>query len=113
MVIGVDYGEVLDVEGQRERERMAPQVQPSDSRCATLKEGRAHKNRVILAKADLDRLRRLLGYLVEKVALGDGGVTLYLRSETLEVPKVNHPERKFSQGGEWLPLADLNCGPSD
>ncbi len=57
--------------------------------------------------------RRLLGYLVEKVVLGDGGVSLYLRSETLEAPKVNHPERKFSQGGEWLPLADLNCGPSD
>jgi hypothetical protein len=58
----------------------------------------------------------LLGSLfhaVEKVVLGDGGVTLYLRSETLEAPKVNHPEGTYPPGGEWLPLADLNCGPSD
>ena len=47
------------------------------------------------------------------MTLGDGGVTLYLRSETLEAPKVNHPEGTYPPGGEWLPLADLNCGPSD
>ena len=32
---------------------------------------------------------------------------------------LNHPEKKeppterYSVGGEWLPVADLNCGPSD
>ena len=90
---------------------------------------------------DREEKRRLLGYLVEKVVRGDGGVSLYLRSETLEAPKVNHPEGTYPPGGEWLPpyvpppgrtfahgrhkkpprrtafiwlpLADLNCGPSD
>ena len=57
--------------------------------------------------------RRLLGYLIEKVVLGDGGVTLYLRSETLEAPNVNHPEGKYPPGGEWLPLSDSNRRHSD
>ncbi len=39
---------------------------------------------------------------------GDGGVSLYLRSETLEAPKVNHPEGTYPPGGEWLPLLDSN-----
>ena len=50
--------------------------------------------------------RRLLGYLVEKVVPGDGGVTLYLRSETLEAANVNHPEGKYPPGGKWLRLLD-------
>ena len=57
-----------------------------------------------MAAMNREEKRRLLGYLVEKVVLGDGGVTLYLRSETLEVPKVNHPEGTYPPGGKWLPL---------
>jgi|GEM_PF-2683917 len=67
----------------------------------------------LMAFMNREEKRRLLGYLMEKVVLGDGGVTLYLRSETLEAPNVNHPEGTYPPGGEWLPLADLNCGPSD
>lgn len=67
----------------------------------------------LMASMNREEKRRLLGYLVEKVALGDGGVTLYLRSETLEAPNVKHPEGTYPPGGKWLPLADSNCGPTD
>lgn len=33
----------------------------------------------LMASMNREEKRRLLGYLVEKVVLGDGGVTLYLR----------------------------------
>ena len=57
----------------------------------------------LMASMNREEKRRLLGYLVEKVALGDGGVTLYLRSETLEAPNVKHPEGTYPPGGKWLP----------
>ena len=57
----------------------------------------------LMSLMNREEKRRLLGYLVEKVVLGDGGVTLYLRSETQKAPKVNHPDSGYCQGGEWLP----------
>ena len=67
----------------------------------------------LMASMNREEKRRLLGYLVEKVVLGDGGVTLYLRSEMLEASKVNHPEGTYPPGGKWLPLLDSNQRPSD
>jgi len=52
----------------------------------------------LMAAMNREEKRRLLGYLVEKVVLGDGGVTLYLRSETLEAPKAINPEGKYPRG---------------
>jgi hypothetical protein len=31
---------------------------------------------------------------------------MWMLGENPEPPKVNHPERKFSQGGKWLRLLD-------
>ena len=40
--------------------------------------------------------------------LAGDGLTLLLRSETLETPDVNHPEGEYPRGGEWLRLLDSN-----
>ena len=70
--------------------------------------------RKVFSGLDRHKQSKLVRYLIDRIDLDeDGQVRMWMRGENPVPQKVNHPERKFSQGGEWLPLADLNCGPSD
>ncbi len=60
--------------------------------------------RKVFSGLDRHKQSKLVRYLIDRIDLDeDGEVRMWMRGENPEPQKVNHPERKFSQGGKWLP----------
>lgn len=72
--------------------------------------------------------KNMMGYFINRMEQEDQEVRIWMRGDNPEAAegptrawlrapkpprKKEPPTERYSVGGEWLPLADLNCGPSD